>query len=102
VPRLHEMTGGKSEGMTPDDLAKHHKVPLSRVEAALKKGVKVEAEHTDDRDIAYQIARDHVYEDPDYYDKLAKMEKNETLNRFTLALRSRSIREKLRSTLGRL
>ena len=41
----------------------------------LNKGVKVEMEHTDDPKIAEQIARDHLWEDLDYYDKLAKIEK---------------------------
>lgn len=41
---------------------------------ALEKGVKVEMEHTPDRNIAGLIARHHLDEDQNYYDKL------ETLN----------------------
>lgn len=37
---------------------------------ALEQGIKVEMEHTDDRDMAREIAMDHLTEDPDYYDKL--------------------------------
>lgn len=42
--------------------------------AALSKGMKVEHEHTSDHDIAKEIAKDHLGEDPNYYDKLAKIE----------------------------
>ena len=44
---------------------------------ALAKGKKVEMEHTDDPEKAKEIARDHLTEDPKYYDKLAKMEGEE-------------------------
>lgn len=40
----------------------------------LAKGRKVEAEHTNSPDIAEEIARDHLTEDPKYYTHLAKME----------------------------
>lgn len=41
----------------------------------LKKGIKVEMEHTTDKAIAEKIARDHLAEIPDYYTRLAAMEK---------------------------
>jgi predicted double-glycine peptidase len=41
----------------------------------VEKGMKVEREHTDDPAIAREIAYDHLTEDPRYYDKLEKMEK---------------------------
>lgn len=41
----------------------------------LKIGVKIEQEHTTDKKIAEKIARDHLKEIPDYYTRLAKMEK---------------------------
>lgn len=41
----------------------------------LKTGIKVEREHTDDPKIAEEIAMDHLTEDPDYYKKLKKIEK---------------------------
>lgn len=43
---------------------------------ALKKGMAVELEHTSDPQIAAEIARDHLTEDSQYYDKLALMEKS--------------------------
>ena len=41
---------------------------------SLAKGAKVESEHTKDPAVAKEIAKDHLSEDPKYYDKLAKME----------------------------
>jgi len=41
----------------------------------LEKGVKVEQEHTRDKSLAKEIAKDHLSEFPDYYDRLEKMEK---------------------------
>lgn len=43
---------------------------------ALKKGIKVEYEHTRKTNIAKEIAKDHLEERPDYYEKLEKMEKS--------------------------
>jgi len=44
----------------------------------LNKGIKVEMEHTKDKGQAKEIAMDHLFEDPKYYDKLEKIEKVET------------------------
>ena len=40
----------------------------------LKAGIKSELEHTSDKDIAKEIAKDHLKEDPMYYTKLKSME----------------------------
>jgi Protein of unknown function (DUF5661) len=42
----------------------------------LAKGIKVEIEHTNDPNLAKEIAMDHLHEDKDYYDKLEIMEKD--------------------------
>jgi len=42
---------------------------------ALTNGTKVELEHTDDEVLAKEIAKDHLKEDPLYYDKLGTIEK---------------------------
>ena len=39
----------------------------------LKKGIKVEMEHTNDESIAKEISMDHLFEDPNYYTKLKKV-----------------------------
>jgi hypothetical protein len=41
----------------------------------LRIGAKVELEHTKSKRIAKEIARDHLAEIPDYYTRLAKMER---------------------------
>jgi superfamily II DNA or RNA helicase len=58
------LSGGKSKG-------KANKVNPHELEM----GIKVEAEHTNDKFIAEKIARDHLAEFPNYYTELAKMEK---------------------------
>lgn len=45
-------------------------------EAELRRGTRVEREHTDHLDMAREIAMDHLAEDPRYYQKLAKWHKN--------------------------
>jgi hypothetical protein len=40
----------------------------------LEKGIKVEMEHTTDKSLAREIAKDHLVEDPKYYDKLEQLE----------------------------
>lgn len=40
----------------------------------LKQGIEIEMEHTTDREVAKEIAKDHLTEDPDYYKKLATIE----------------------------
>jgi len=42
---------------------------------ALDKGTKIEMEHTDDKDLAEEIAMDHLKEHKNYYELLPKMEK---------------------------
>jgi len=56
--------GGNADGMHPSDFD-----PLQ-----LAKGIKVEMEHTDDVDLAQEIAMDHLMEFDDYYDRLEVME----------------------------
>ena len=60
---------------TPEQLAKKHKVPVSQIKNQLKKGTKVEKEHTKDVELATTIASQHIDELPDYYDRLSKVEK---------------------------
>jgi len=41
----------------------------------LKRGTKIETEHTKNKQIAMRIAMDHLVEDPKYYQKLARIER---------------------------
>ena len=72
--------GGIANGMSAQDLADHHEISLQDIESALSAGQKVEMEHTNDKDKAYEIAKDHIYEDPKYYEKLAKIEEADFYN----------------------
>jgi len=65
----------KSSGVNLVGEADKKGLTKSQVRASeLKKGVKVELEHTSDRGLAKQIAMDHLAEMPDYYTRLHKME----------------------------
>ena len=92
--REEEIEGGNAEKMSLLDIAiKHafgkdnlttgHKINsiLGILKSELKKGIKVEMEHTDDEGKAKEIAMDHLFEDPHYYSKLKKMESNEQIIR---------------------
>jgi hypothetical protein len=56
---------------------KSDKKPDSAFDAKqLQKGIKVEREHTKNKQLAKEIAKDHLSEFSDYYDRLEKMEKS--------------------------
>jgi uncharacterized protein YlxP (DUF503 family) len=68
--------GGKSDNMSLQDIANKFNVSVEKINAQLKKGIKIELEHTNDKEKAKEIAMDHITEFPDYYDRLEKMEKD--------------------------
>jgi len=69
--------GGLADNYTLNDLVKRHKLSdSSSLKIQLEMGIKIEAEHTKSKQIAKEIAMDHLWEDPKYYTKLKKMEKN--------------------------
>lgn len=86
---------GLSKGLTLQDIARRHayddssdstsKEKIQRVyndlKQELKKGIKVEKEHTSDVKRAARIAMDHLVEDPKYYSKLSKIGLEENLNK---------------------
>lgn len=57
--------GGKADNKPDSDYDKDQ----------LRKGVKVESEHTNNKAMAKEIAKDHLEEFPHYYTALIKMEK---------------------------
>lgn len=65
----------KQNNLSLEELADKYEVPVKTLQDQLLKGIEVEKEHTDDENIAKKIAMDHLQELPDYYDRLAKMEK---------------------------
>lgn len=59
----NKLFGGKADKKSPKDFDKDQ----------LEAGIAVELEHTNDRNIAQEIAMDHLVEDPDYYTKLKQI-----------------------------
>jgi hypothetical protein len=72
-----KLEGGVADSKSLEELAKKHKVDVKMLTKQFNKGIKVEMEHTDNKQMAKEIAMDHISEDPKYYDKLSKMETNE-------------------------
>ena len=70
-----QINGGLADKVTPEDIAKKHNVPIKYIEKQLAMGMKIEMEHTNHKMIAREISLDHLFEIPDYYTRLAKMEK---------------------------
>jgi hypothetical protein len=64
-PQKDILPGGKADYMSDDNFD-----PMQ-----LAKGVKHELEHTKNEQMAKEIAKDHLVEDPFYYDHLDEMEK---------------------------
>ena len=60
--------------MSLDDIAKKHNVSVDTLKTELDKAIETELEHTDDREVAKEIAMDHLSEASDYYQKLAVAE----------------------------
>jgi len=66
--------GRKAKGVSVKEIAKMHNVTEKYLKKQLEKGQKIELEHTTDEAIAYSIAKDHIYENPDYYILLSQIE----------------------------
>ena len=81
--QIDKIPGGLAKGKTLIDLAKKYdskgyydpkQFAKEYIKPKLIQGIKVEMEHTTDVRIATEIAMDHLWEDINYYDKLAKIE----------------------------
>lgn len=57
-------------------LVKKYQTTKETVQAEIKSGIRVEMEHTNDSQVAREIALDHLGEDLLYYQKLKKVEKS--------------------------
>ena len=71
---IEYIPGGKSEGMTVEDIAKEHGVESSVINKQIKIGIPIEHEHSPDVKVATEICKDHLTETPYYYDYLEAME----------------------------
>ena len=81
---MDKLKNGLSDKKTLRDLVlKHTKKgskgeTLRHLETQLSMGTKVETEHTNNKSTAKEIAMDHLWEDPNYYTKLKKIETKES------------------------
>lgn len=91
----NKLVGGLADKLTPKDIADKFNLPLSKIEAQIKRGMKAEKEHTNNEEEQREIAMDHLTENPKYYDYLDKMEKNIDITEGTKSLIKRLIRENL-------
>lgn len=95
------LQGGLSDNKTILDISKKHNVSLDFANKQLEKGISVELEHTDNRDVASEIALDHLSESINYYIELEKMEEKLDLHKINdnrkidYAKMKKSILEKL-------
>lgn len=74
-----KIPGGLADDLTIDDIVKKHygdkKGGKEKILKQLEMGIEVEGEHTDDDDIAREIALDHLSEkNPKYYTDLKSIE----------------------------
>lgn len=83
--------GGKADNM-PDECFEKKE---------LKKGMRHEAEHTKKKAIQKEIAKDHLAEDPKYYEHLEKVEKMAFVRGFEKTANAECDRVKIRA-LGNL
>lgn len=75
VDESEKLHGGKSDNITLKELSKKYSKKYKKnntemysfLKKELQKGIKVELEHTKDENIAKEIAKDHLSEDPKYY-----------------------------------
>ena len=91
MKETNKLKGGNADNKTIKDLAKKHAYDdskdstssdkINKMLVHLKKqfeqGLKVEKEHTKDESKAKEIVMDHLDEDPNYYTKLKKIERQE-------------------------
>lgn len=69
-----QVVGRKAKGVSVKKIADMHNVTEKYLRKQLQRGQKVELEHTTDEAVAYAIAKDHIYENPDYYILLQQIE----------------------------
>lgn len=87
VNETEEIEGGLADNKSLVQISKKHdakgyyhiKNMMDSLRKQLHMGMKVEMEHTDDKEKAKEIAMDHLWEDPNYYTKLKKIETKESM-----------------------
>jgi hypothetical protein len=80
INESEKLKGGLSDKKTLEDIAKKHDAKgyyhIVNMVQSLKKqldmGIEIEMEHTNNENVAIEIALDHLWENPSYYSKLKK------------------------------
>jgi hypothetical protein len=81
---IYREKGGKvpigrlAKGKTLEDIASMHNVSVYEIEKQMEIGEKIEMEHTTDVNVARAIAKDHIFENPNYYSLLKQIEEKPT------------------------
>lgn len=65
-----KISGGLADNKSIEDIVKKHKTTLNKIKKQILMGIKIEMEHTNNKDLALEITKDHLIEDPEYYTKL--------------------------------
>jgi len=71
---MNKLKGGLSDELTIEDIAKKFDEKIEFIQSQLNKGIEIEKEHTNNDEIAREIAMDHISEYPNYYEELNKLE----------------------------
>lgn len=66
--------GKLAKGMSLSEVANRHGMTADQLKGELALGIEREMEHTDQPEYARAIAMDHLFENPEYYTKMKKME----------------------------
>ena len=96
------LKGGNADNKSLIQIAKKHDAKnyyhIDNMVQSLKKelemGIKIEMEHTDDKDKAKEIAMDHLWENPSYYSKLKKSEIEEVKAAIAINMKKKGIEPK--------
>lgn len=75
---VESLVGGFADSKSIFDIANKFDIPVKEVIKQFRKGLKVEREHTKDKKRMGEIVKDHLFENPYYYDVLLQAEKNMT------------------------
>ncbi len=62
-----DLIGGEGDDMSIKDIADYHNEDIKKIKKEIEVGTKIEMEHTKSKNVAKEIAIDHIYEISDYY-----------------------------------
>ena len=78
-----ELCPGLKPHKSIEEISAKHNISIDKLNKQLEMGIKVESEHTTNKEIAKNIALQHLEELPDYYTRLKKAEKAPVKEQYT-------------------